>query len=65
MQMTRMKSKDAITVKEIPLVNQENYPSEDTLPKDGLYCCLLRPGENTITSTREPLIGYALRRLTD
>ena len=43
MQMMRMKLKDAIRLKEMPLV--ESYPPEDTLPKDGLYCYLLQPGE--------------------
>ena len=32
-------------LKEVPLVNQENYPPEDTLPEDGLYCYLLQPSE--------------------
>ena len=41
--MTRMKSKGMIKLKEVPLV--ENYPSEDTLPEDGLYHYLLQPRE--------------------
>ena len=44
-QMTGMKPKDAIELKEVPLVNRENYPPEDTLPEDGLYRYLLQPGE--------------------
>ena len=44
-QMTRIKAKDAIELKEVPLVNQENYPPEDTLPEDGLYHYLLQLGE--------------------
>ena len=44
-QMTGMKPKDAIKLTQVPLVNQENYPPEDTLPEDGLYCYLLQPGE--------------------
>ena len=43
--MTGMKPKDAIELKEVPLVNQENYPPEDTLPEDGLYPYLLEPRE--------------------
>ena len=43
--MTGMKPKDATGLKEVPLVNQENYPLEDALPKDGLYCYLLQPRE--------------------
>ena len=44
-QMTGMKPKDAIKLSQVPLVNQENYPPEETLPEDGLYCYLLQPGE--------------------
>ena len=44
-QMTRMKPSDAIRLNQVPLVNRENYPPEDTLPEDGLYHYLLQPGE--------------------
>ena len=44
-QMTGMKPKDAVELKEVPLVNRENYPPEHTLPEDGLYHYLLQPGE--------------------
>ena len=44
-EMIGMKPKDAIKLDEVPLVNRENYPEEDTLPEDGLYCYLLQPGE--------------------
>ena len=40
-----MKPKDAIELNEVPLVDREAYPPEDTLPKDGLYRYLLQPGE--------------------
>ena len=43
-QMNGMKLKDAIELKELPLVNRENYPPENTFPEDGLYCYLLQPG---------------------
>ena len=43
--MIEMKPKDAIELKEVPLVNQENYPPEDTLAEDGLYHYLLQPSE--------------------
>ena len=36
-EMTGMKPKDAIKLKEIPLVTQESYPPEEVLPEDGLY----------------------------
>ena len=44
-QMTGMKPKDAIKMDQVPPVNGENYPEEDTLPEDGLYRYLLQPGE--------------------
>ena len=36
-EMTGMKPKDAIKLKEVPLVAQEAYPPEEVLPEDGLY----------------------------
>ena len=44
-QMTGMKLKDAIKLNQVPLVNPENYPPEDTLPENGLYLYLLQPSE--------------------
>ena len=44
-EMIGMKPKDAIELNEVPLVDQESYPPEDTLPEDGLYQYLLQPGE--------------------
>ena len=44
-QMIGMKPKDAIELKDIPLVNRENYLPEDILPEAGLYHYLLQPGE--------------------
>ena len=44
-EMIRMKPKDAIILKEVPLVAQESYPPEEVLPEDGLYQYLLQPGE--------------------
>ena len=44
-EMIGMKPKDAIKLKEVPLVNREAYPPEKILPKDGLYRYLLQPGE--------------------
>ena len=41
--MIGMNPKDVIELKEVPLV--ESFPQEDTLPEDGLYHCLLQPGE--------------------
>ena len=44
-EMIGMKRKDAIKLKEVPLVSQESYPPEEVLPEDGLYRYLLQPGE--------------------
>ena len=44
-EMIGMKPKDAIKLKEVPLVNREAYPPEEVLPENGLYRYLLRPGE--------------------
>ena len=43
MQKIGMKPNNAINLKEVTLV--ENYPSENTLPEDGLYGYLLQPKE--------------------
>ena len=44
-EMIGMKPKDAIKLKEVPLVARESYPPEEVLPEDGLYQYLLQPGE--------------------
>ena len=44
-EMIGIKPKDAIKLKEVPPVKQENYPPEEVLPEDGLYQYLLQPGE--------------------
>ena len=44
-EMIGMKPEDAIKLKEVPLVKQENYPPEEVLPEDGLYQYLLQPSE--------------------
>ena len=43
--MIGMKPKDAIKLKEVPLVTRESHPPEEILPKDGFYQYLLQPGE--------------------
>ena len=43
MQMTGMKPKDVIELKEVTPVNRENHPPEDPLHEDGLHCYLLQP----------------------
>ena len=44
-EMIGMKLKDAIKLKEVPLVAQESYPPEEVLLEDGLYRYLLQPSE--------------------
>ena len=44
-QITGMKPKDTINLKEVPLVQGESYPPEDTLSEDGLCHYLLQSGE--------------------
>ena len=43
--MIWMKPSDVIKLRQVPLVNQKNYPPEVVLPEDGLYQYLLQPGE--------------------
>ena len=44
-EMIGMKPKDAIKLKEVPLVTRESYPPEEVLPEDGFYQYLLQPFE--------------------
>ena len=44
-EMIGMKPKDAIKLKEVPLVARESYPPEEVLLEDGLYQYLLQPSE--------------------
>ena len=44
-EMIGMKPKDAIKLKEVPLVARESYPPEEVLLEDELYQFLLQPGE--------------------
>ena len=48
-QMTGMKQKDVIELKKVPLL--DNYPPEDTLPKDRLYRYLLQTQRRTRRTT--------------
>ena len=64
--MIGMKPKDAIKLKEVPLVKQENYP-----PEDGLYRYLLQPGEEHDDQRRRAtdriwsIASYRLREITE
>ena len=60
-----MKPKDAIKLKEVPLVARESYRPEEVLREDGLYRYLLQPEKNTMTSDAEQLIRYGQRLVID
>ena len=63
--MTGMKPKDAIKLNQVPLVNRENYPPEDTLPEDGLYRYLLQSGEEHDDQQRRTTDRIWSKKLTD
>ena len=69
--MIGMKPKDAINLKEVPLVKQENYPPEEALPEDGLYRYLLQPSEehddqqHRATDRIWSKASYKLREITE
>ena len=70
-EMIGMKPKDAIKLKEVPLVARESYPSEEVLPEDGLYQYLLQPGEEhddqqcRATDRIWSKASYRLREITE
>ena len=64
-EMIGMKPKDAIKLKEVPLVNREAYPPEEVLPEDGLYRYLLQPREENDDQRCTATIGYGLRLVID
>ena len=69
--MIGMKPKDAIKLKEVPLVAHESYPPEEVLPEDGLYRYLLQPGEehddqrHRATDRIWSKASYRLREITE
>ena len=70
-EMIGMKPKDAIKLKEVPLVNQEAYPPEEVLPEDWLYRYLLQPREEHDDQRRRATdriwskASYRLREITE
>ena len=61
-EMIGMKPKDAIKLKEVPLVARESYPPEEVMDCIDTYYNLVK---NTMASDTEQLIGYGQRELTD
>ena len=70
-EMIGMKPKDAIKLKEVPLVARESYPLEEVLPEDGLYRYLLQPSEEhndqrcRATDRIWSKVSYRLREITE
>ena len=70
-EMIGMKPKDAIKLKEVPLVAGESYPPEEVLPEDGLYQYLLQPEEehddqqHRATDRIWSKASYRLREITE
>ena len=70
-EMVGMKPKDAIKLKEVPLVARESYPPGEVLPEDGLNRYLLRPGEEHDDQRRRATdriwskASYRLREITE
>ena len=70
-EMIGMKPKDAIKLKEVPPVARENYPPEEILPEDRLYCYLLQPGEehddqrHRATDKIWSEVSYRLRKIAE
>ena len=63
-EMIGMKPKDAIKLKEVPLVKQENYPPEEVLQM-GCIDTYYNLVNNTMTSDVEQLIEYGLSLVID
>ena len=67
----KWKPKDVIKSNQVPLVNRENFPPEDTLPEDELYRYLLQPGEkhdhqrHRVTDTVWSKKTYRLREIVE
>ena len=70
-EMIGIKPKDAIKLKEVPLVARESYPPKEVLPEDGLYQYLLQPSEehddqrHRATDRIWSKAGYRLREITE
>ena len=70
-EMIGMEPKDAIKLKEVPLVAQESYPPEEVLPEDRLYQYLLQPSEEhddqqcRATDRIWSKASYRLREITE
>ena len=64
-QMTGMKLKDAIKLNQVPLIKQESYPQEDTLPEDGLYHYLLHTGEEHDDQCKRAMDRIWSKKITD
>ena len=64
-EMIGMKSKDAIKLKEVPLVAGESYPSEGYCLTMDCIITYYNLVKNMMTSGADQLIGYGQRELID
>ena len=64
-EMIGRKPKDAIKLKEVPLVNQEAYPPEEVLLRMSCIDTYYNVAKNMMTSDAEQLMGYGQRELID
>ena len=64
-EMIGMKPKDAIKLKEVPLVARESYPPKIHCLRMGCIDTYYNPVKNKMTSDAEQLIGYDLRLVID
>ena len=59
-QMTGMKPKDVIKLNQVPLVNRENFPPEDTLSEDGCITICYNLVKNMMINVIEQWVEYGL-----
>ena len=70
-EMIGMKPKDAIKLKEVPLVTRESYSPEEVPPEDWLYRYLLQPSEehddqrHRATDRIWSMASYRLREIAE
>ena len=64
-EMIGMKLKDAIKLKEVPLVARESYPQKRYCLKMDCIDTYYNPVKNTMTNDAEQLIGYGQREFID
>ena len=64
-EMIGMKPKNAIKLKEVPLVARDSYPPEEVFLRIDCIDTYYNLVKNMMTSDAEQLIGYGLRLVID